>query len=250
MNQLLLFPEEEQKPGIFCVQGKRAHHVIKILKVEPHASLHVGLLGGATGLGVIRKIQNNAIELEVELTQPGLARPSTRLIVGVPRPKALRRLIPQLVTFGLDELVLLRTWRVDRSYMASDVLNAETLRLLVLDGLMQACLTHEPKVVVKHRFRPYVEDELAPEPRLGLRWIAHPRATAHIADLDMLTPHAATLVIGPERGFLDEEVHTFENAGFHAARLAGPIMRVDTACIAALAQLELKQAQFSLKLRS
>jgi hypothetical protein len=47
------------------------------------------------------------------------------------------------------------------------------------------------------------------------------------------------IAIGPEGGWIDRELETFQEAGFQPVRLGPWILRVETAVTAALAQIEL-----------
>ena len=243
MNQLLLLPEEHQHDNRYLVQGDRAQHVLHVLKVKPGSQLHVGVLNGPRGRAEVIRAHPGLLEINTELEAIIPERPQTRVILAVPRPKVLRRLLPQLTAFALNELILLRTWRVQKSYLDSEILQPNNLRPLIFEGMMQACLTHEPKVRFEPRFRPFVEDKLEKEIPEGLRWIAHPRAPIHVGALHPGRVDPCTVAFGPEGGFLDDEIRSLERAGFVAARLAAPILKVETACIAALAQLELRAAQ-------
>lgn len=50
-------------------------------------------------------------------------------------------------------------------------------------------------------------------------------------------PDGHLVVVGPEGGFTDEESRTLRRAGARPARLGGGILRVETACVAAVAVL-------------
>ena len=51
--------------------------------------------------------------------------------------------------------------------------------------------------------------------------------------------HAATLAIGPEGGWTDEEFEMAETGGFEEASMGSNILRTETAVMAALASLNL-----------
>lgn len=238
MNLLLLFPEEVDEDGDALVTGPRALQLAQGVGARPGDRIHVGLLNGPMGQATVQSVDHTDVRLSVRLESTAPPPPQTRVVLAIPRPKMLRRLIPQLVSFGLSELILLRTWRVQRSYLQADVLQPENYRPLVLDGMMQACITHEPKVRVERRFLEFVEQlELLP----GLHIVFDPRADATLADIKAKGP-ARSLAFGPEGGFVDAEVDSLNRAGFRSARLCGPILKVETACIAGLAQLELHSA--------
>ena len=87
-------------------------------------------------------------------------RPGVDLVLAVPRPKALRRILAAAASLGVDRLVLLAAARVEKSYLASPVLRPERLRKHLLDGLEQAQDTVLPEVHLEPRFRPFIEDRM------------------------------------------------------------------------------------------
>lgn len=239
MNLLLLLPEDPRSGARFTIRGARAEHLISVLGVEPGRSLHVGLLDGPQGTAVVERVDSNSVQLDARFDGVSPGRSGRRLILAVPRPKVLRRLLPQIASLGVEELVLLRSWRVRRSHLEADILNPQVYRPLLHDGLMQACLTFEPRVRFEARFRPYVEDRLPAELEEGHAIVAHPRAERSLAELSFQPERPLTLVLGPEAGFLDAEVESLQKAGAAPARLAGSILKVETACVSGLAQVEL-----------
>jgi len=90
-------------------------------------------------------------------TQPPAKIPLT-LVLALPRPLVLRRLITDAVTMGVERLVLLNSRAVEKSYWQSQVF--DELQQLVVLGLEQAGDTIAPIIELRPRFRPFVEDEL------------------------------------------------------------------------------------------
>jgi RsmE family RNA methyltransferase len=75
-----------------------------------------------------------------------------------------------------------------------------------------------------HRFfRRFVEEEL---PEGGRRLVAHPTVAVPCPS-EVRDP--VTLAIGPEGGFIAEEVVSLERAGFTPVAFGEPILRVETA---------------------
>ena len=161
--------------------------------------------------------------------------------MAVPRPKVLRRLLPQFGSLPLKELVLIRTWRVEKSYLSSDVLHEDVYIPLLHEGLMQGCHTHETKVRYEPHFRPYVEDRLRDEFFQSAKIIATPRSELNFSEANALFSESTSgvMAIGPEAGFTDQEVKMFQDAGFVPAHMGFGILKVETACIAGLAQFQL-----------
>lgn len=227
MNLLLLF-EEDRRGDRFVVAGRRAEHVRRVLKKHVGDRLRVGLADGPLGEAVITE-DAEAIALEVRFsTRP--AAPNIDLIIAVPRPKSLKKLLPEVTALGVRRIVLVRTWRVDKAYLASPLLEPAGYRPLLYEGLMQAKDTNVPEVVVEPLFKPFVEDRAPAYAEHGAV-VLHPDAPAHLA----ATAPARTIAIGPEGGFSTYEVEAFERAGFVRAHLGPRVLRVETAAVAALA---------------
>jgi len=96
------------------------------------------------------------------------------LVLALPRPKALRRVLAASASMGVDRLVLLAAARVEKSYLSSPVLRPDRVRKHLLDGLEQAQDTVLPEVHLEPRFRPFVEDRMDALLGPGERWLLHP----------------------------------------------------------------------------
>ncbi len=238
MNLVLLQSADRIDGDRFCVTGARARHIREVLGAAVGDQLQVGLREGPLGTATVRSVSPERVELDVAFgaTPP---RPTLDVILAVPRPKALRRLLAELAAIGVDRLVLLRSWRVDKSYLTSKVLADPEPHLI--DGLMQARCTRVPEVIVADRFRPFVEDVVPERFADGTRLVAHPTATNELATISI--PGRVTVAIGPEGGWIPWEVEAFEAAGFTAVSIGPRALRVETATVALLAQIELLRRQ-------
>jgi RsmE family RNA methyltransferase len=61
-------------------------------------------------------------------------------------------------------------------------------------------------------------------------------------ELDFTKP--ITLAIGPERGFIAEDLERFHHAGFTSIKISSSILRVEHATYSAISQLELLRKRF------
>jgi RsmE family RNA methyltransferase len=213
-----------------------------VLRAEVGKSLRVGLLDGAIGTATVLAIADAHAELGVTLdTAPPT--PRTDLLLAVPRPKSLKKVLPELAAFGIARLVLMRTWKVERPFLESPILEPAHYEPLLDEGLMQGMSTHRPRVSFEPRFKPFVEDRLPALLADRIALVAHPQASARLADLSLAPDSQVTIAIGPEGGFLPYEVDLLKVAGCLPVRLGERILRVETACVAALAQLDLLRQQ-------
>jgi RsmE family RNA methyltransferase len=194
-------------------------------------------MGGAKVVGC----SGDEVVLEVELGREPPSPPLIDLILALPRPKMLRKVLQAVASLGVKRLVLLNSFRVEKSYFSSPLLSAEKLREELILGLEQGCDTAMPEVMVRNRFKPFVEDELDELwPAPARRLVAHPKDAPALEVRDVGTPEEKTVVaIGPEGGFIPYEVALLEAHGFQRFSLGPRILRVEAAVPFVLGQLEL-----------
>lgn len=240
MNLILLHPRELTDQHA-TLTGRRAEHIRKILRSKIGDSVRVGMLGGLLGTGRIREMDGESIVLQVHLTTEPPAAPPTDLILAVPRPIMLKRVLAQAVSMGVDRIFLINANRVEKSFFNSTLIQNNAFAEPLLLGLEQAIDTRPPEISVHPRFRPFVEDflpELLADCRIRL--LAHPEGDQSIAQAaGGLFDQRVVIAIGPEGGWVDFEVQRFKEQGFAPFSLGARILRVDTAVPALLAQISL-----------
>ena len=160
MNLLLLDASDVREDGTAELQGRAARHVHEVLRAKAGDVLRVGKLGGAVGSAEVLRCEPAAVLLRVTLESPPPPRPGVDVLLAVPRPKVLRRLLASAAALGVDRLVLLNAARVEKSYFSSPVLTPVRTARALTDGLEQAQDTQAPVVHIAERFRPFVEDTL------------------------------------------------------------------------------------------
>ena len=233
MNLLLLEPEDLARDGMARLTGRRLRHALEVLRAADGDVLRVGLLGGATGTAEVLRAGEDELVLRPILTDPPPPRPDIDLLLAVPRPKALRKVLPAAASLGVDRIVLVNAARVEKSYFASRVLDAASIRELLVLGLEQARDTRLPEVLIRERFRPFVEDELDGLWPRTLRLVAHPAARAAPAR----DARRVALAIGPEGGWVPFEIDLLASRGFEPFTLGPRTLRVEVAVAYALGAL-------------
>ena len=146
----------------------------------------------------------------------------------------LRRIIRSVAEFGVRELILLNTYKVEKSYWQTPVLAPEIIRDYLLDGLQQSGDTALPLVRCSQRFKPFVEDQLPQIAENTLGLVAHP-GTASPCPVAVNQP--CTLAIGPEGGFTPYEIDKLQQAGLQPVNLGRRILRVENALTMLVARL-------------
>jgi 16S rRNA (uracil1498-N3)-methyltransferase len=237
---IVLAAKEEFIGNRLRLADRRAEHIVKILKNKEGDTVKVGQIDGPKGIGVITKIQlcyPFSVELDTALTEPTEPRPLIDLILALPRPIMLRRILSQVAALGVGTIFLINSNRVEKSFWQATVLEQDEYRDHLLRGLEQAVATRVPEVQMHPRFRPFVEDYFGPLAVLyAQRLLAHPGLPS-IAEGGKKEQGRVVLAIGPEGGWVDYEVEKFKALGFCTFSLGTRILKVDTAVVAAHARL-------------
>ena len=234
MNLILLLPDDFVSARHARLSGRRLAHMMAVHRVQVGDGVNVGLLGGAMGRATVTDLGPEAVELDVVLDQPPPPKLPLTLILALPRPKVLNRVIAAAASLGVARIFLVNAWRVEKSYWKSPRLSEENLRLQRILGLEQAKDTILPELHLRRLLRPFAEDELPAIAGGSVALVAHPGSS-------LPCPRAVegpvTLAIGPEGGFLPAEIDLLGRAGFRAVDLGPRILRVETAVAALTARL-------------
>ncbi len=233
MNIVLLQPDDWLDPETVLLRDRRALHIREVLKAAVGDSLRVGQLGGRCGRGVIKTIAPDAVTLSVALDQAPPPRHRFEIVLALPRPKMLRRILRQCAEFGVEHLHLINSARVEKSFWQSPLLRPEKVQEALLMGLERSRDTLLPSVHLHRRFRPFVEDRLPALCAGRPCWIADIEAPLTLAQAP---PQPAVVMIGPEGGFVPFEVALAEAMQARRVGLGARLLSVDTAFTTVLAQ--------------
>jgi len=214
--------------------GRRGHHAREVLRCAVGDRIAVGKLGGRLGWGTVLRVEESWLDLSVELDRDPPPELPVTLVLALPRPPVLRRLLQATAAMGVKRLLLLHTARTEKSYWQSSVLEDDTLRDNLRLGLEQARDTRMPEVELRRRFRPFAEDELPVMLRDSLGLVAHPEAASPFPSRPA---GRVTLLVGPEGGFVPFELDCLRVAGARPVTLGPRALRVETAVVALLARL-------------
>ena len=235
MNLILLL-KEDFIAGYDRVRlsGRRHKHIRDILNSSVGDELCVGVEGSRIGIGRVLAIDNKTVEMNVTLEKnPPLPLPLT-LILALPRPLVLRRVLIHSAVLGVKKIILLHTKRVEKSYWQSPALKEKKIREQFILGLEQAKDTVMPKIQFRKKFKPFVEDELPGMIKGAQAFVAHSEGdAAHPVKGD----RPAILVIGPEGGFIPYEIEKLKKSGCRAVNFGERIMNVETAVVACISRL-------------
>ncbi len=242
MNLLLLTAQEAVEPRV-RLQGERARHIREVLRGQPGDQLRVGILNGALGRAIIRTVATSGVTIDCSFEAVAPPRSLDTLLLAIPRPQVLARCLAQAATLGFGRIVLIRSWRVDKSHLAAKVLEPNRQRRVLIEGLTQGRRTHLPEVMRFDLFKPFVEDRLEGVIPAGHRLVGHPSARVPTSELRVERGATLSLAIGPEGGFIPFEIQALQDRGFRAVHAGPHPFRVETALAYLTGQLHLLRAQ-------
>lgn len=256
MNLLLL--EAGEAGSLIPPSDRRHEHLRRILKKGVGDAVAAGLatesaFGAAPaslGKAIIRKLDREGLilDFEAEDGRAGEAPPLAplRLLLGFPRPIQATRILKDLVSLGLGEIVLTGTELGEKSYLESGFFKDGDYRRPLLEGAEQAANPRLPRLGFHWTLARSLEAldamgdpgwagslriALHPgEGRPGLGAFLQARAATEAHSLA-----AITLAVGSERGWTPAEVGALEAAGFAICGLGPRILKTETACVAASA---------------
>lgn len=234
MNLLLLEDGDFVAADRVLLSGRRLKHLHEVHRAEAGDNLRVGRLNGLMGSGRLLRLDAAGAELQIDLEQPAPAKLPLTLLLALPRPKMLRRVLQTVAAMGVPRLILLNSYRVEKSFWQTPFLEPAALREQLILGLEQARDTVLPEIIIEKRFKPFVEDRLPALAAGSLGLIGHPGA---YPACPRAVDQAVTLAIGPEGGWIPYEVEMLQEAGLQPVQLGERILRVETAVTALLARL-------------
>ena len=220
--------------GRVHIQDHRLDHICNVNKPSVGDELRVGLLNGKIGCGRITLIEEGKIEIDVVLDREPPAPLQLTLIFAMVRPRVFKRVLTQVTAMGIKKIVVVNSFRVEKSFWKSPVLEKESLNKYLIRGLEQGQDTIVPEVLIRPLFKPFVEDELPDIVKSTHSFVAHPY-TSEPCPYNIGSP--VTLAVGPEGGFIPYEVKKLIECGFSAVHLGERTLHVESAISGLISRL-------------
>lgn len=216
------------------IEGDTAHHLGRVLRAQP-GQLYELSDGERVWLGRIEAVSRDRVDFalleQIPAHTPGI---EVTLLLSIVKFDAFEWAIEKATELGVSTIVPLAGARSEKALLAAAHKRAERWKKIVIEASQQSRRLRVP--VLGLPLRP---DEAFGKPQRGAKVMLSERSGAE-ALRDVLATQKlpqATLAIGPEGGWTDEEFASATAAGFRQASLGKLILRTETAVIAALASL-------------
>ncbi|MBT6050007.1 MAG: RsmE family RNA methyltransferase, partial [Candidatus Scalindua sp.] len=150
MNLILLSKNDFiEDTGRVRIQDHRSAHILKVNKSSVGDELRVGLINGKLGCGRITHVEEGKIEIDVVLDREPPAPLQLTLIFAMVRPRVFKRVLTQVTAMGIKKIVVVNSFRVEKSFWKSPVLEKESLNKYLIRGLEQGQDTIVPEVLIR-----------------------------------------------------------------------------------------------------
>jgi 16S rRNA (uracil1498-N3)-methyltransferase len=207
--------------GEVVVDGDEAHHGRAVLRLRVGERVRLADGAGRAGVGEVAAIGRHELRVAVAEVETLADDPAALLTVAVAAPKGERfdALVRGLTELGVGRILPLACARGERQPA-----NLDRQRRIAAEALKQCRRGRLPQL------GPLVDIATlaaSPEPLIMLDRAGTAPCIGE--------PRPTTLVIGPEGGLDPAEVAILAAAGAVRARLAGSVLRIETAALAAAA---------------
>lgn len=236
MNILLLNQDQFFSNDQANISGRQLEHLHQVLNVSVGRVITVGIKNSIIDQAVIEFISEDLAQIRLlgSPVEPPPPLPCS-LILGLPRPRMLQRSLQTIATMGVQQLILIASERVEKSFWQTPLLKPAAINEQLELGLEQAKATQMPEVLLCKNWREFSQQLL---PTLSAsspnKIVAHPGGNKRATEL----PQGNTLLaIGPEGGFVTHEIEQFLQNGFTQVHVGERILRVETAIPVLLAKL-------------
>lgn len=257
LNRIMLEPAEATFADGVCTAvvgaaDPRSKHVRGVLKAASGGAVRAGVVDTCRDdAAAVAWRDDGAMELTLRVGDgaAAVARSPVSLLLALPRPLQMARLLPTIAQMGVGSIVVHGASKVEPNYFGGHLLRAERgaeRRALLVEGLSQSGDVALPPLDVRKKLWKFLDDELDAmyPPDAYRRVVAHPHRAGEppAARMRNLAPPSGggtgiLLSVGPEGGWTDEELEGLRRRGFVQVALAGErVLRTDVAVVALLAQ--------------
>lgn len=216
------------------IEGETAHHLGRVLRAR-QGQLYELSDGVRVRLGRIEAVTRDRIEFAL-LEQIASDTPAVHLtlLVSVVKFDAFEWAIEKATELGVGTIVPVAATRSEKALVAAAGKRAVRWQRVLVEASQQSRRVRVP--VLEGLLKP---EQAFSRPEAGIKVMLSERGTAVPLRqaLSETSAARASLAIGPEGGWTDEEFELAATAGFREASLGRLILRTETAVIAALASL-------------
>lgn len=217
-------------------------HINLILKCKIGDVLKCTVLNKGLATGKIIELTESHCRLNLSEIIPG----STQwfnILAALSRPQTSKKILEHVTTFGAAKIHFFKATLSEKSYLDSKIFEKKEYEDYMLAGLSQSGIYTSMPEFELDKYNPAQSYK---EHAQGQKFVLDLKGAKNFLEMapEIDFQKAITLAIGPERGFVSEDIARFHEAGFKSVKISSSILRVEHAIYSAVSQLELIRSQY------
>lgn len=213
------------------IQGEAAHHLGRVLRAQA-GQLYELSDGTQAWLAEIRSVARERVEFRLVEELPSfLPSLKTTLLLAIVKFDAFEWALEKATELGVARIVPLAAARSEKALLAAAVKRAERWKKILVESSQQSRRLHVP--TLEAATKPAAAFSTPDGLPVMLSEASNAKGLRDV--LDAVKTKEATLAIGPEGGWTEEEFAAARASSFQEASLGKLILRTETAVVAGLA---------------
>mgnify|MGYP001193350599 CR=1 FL=1 len=236
MNTLLISSSDLIDDDLYEIKDSlRFGHLKNILKLKEGDPIKVCFINRGIGKGYITSIEKNHFKVSTK-GSPFIKKsePWCDLLIGLSRPQTCKKVLELGTSLGVNSFEFVKADLSEKSYGDSKIFQNKAYEEFILNGLSQSATFYK-----KPFFTLSSKINLDKYNDRTQKIVLSPYTNKSLNDVKLNFADPLTVAIGPERGWTKDELEYFRNNDFFEVSLSPSILRVETATVAILSQLEL-----------
>jgi len=222
---------EEFSGNQAALTGAHADHLVRVLRARVGQEFDIST-GGVVRRGRIATVQDDRVEFELGEEVTAAPVPDVTLLLAVFKFDRMEWAIEKCTELGVSRIVPVIARRTDAHLASAATKRADRWRRLALQAAEQSRRAVPPEIAAPMKLQDAVNGTNVAS-RIVL---AESEEQVLLRDVLASRPEGEiVLAIGPEGGWVEDELQLFQGAGFVSASLGNTILRAETAAIAAVA---------------
>ncbi|WNY62541.1 16S rRNA (uracil(1498)-N(3))-methyltransferase [Borreliella carolinensis] len=225
---LMLITFGEFKTGI-PLNDTRTEHLVKILKLKDNDKFKFGILGEKNIYHCIYKKDKKLFFKKIFKIDESNKLKKLNVLIGMIRPIVAKRIIKELASIGICEIIFFNTELTEKSYLNSKIFKNNACEKHLIAGAMQGGVTYLPKIKIMKNLKDslkYIKQE-----NFETKILLEKNSEKNLIDIKQI--NNAAIIVGPERGFTEKEKQLIAQHNFSSHSISSNILRTETATIAA-----------------
>jgi 16S rRNA (uracil1498-N3)-methyltransferase len=222
---------EEFSGNHAALTGDHADHLVRVLRARVGQEFDIAT-GSVVRRGRVVTVEEGRVEFELGEELPAASTPNVTLLLAIFKFDRMEWAIEKCTELGASRIVPVIARRTDAHLASAAAKRAERWRRIALQASEQSRRTLPPEIADPIRLQD------AANLATGAPRIVLAESEQQTLLRDVLASHSAgeiCLAIGPEGGWVADELQLLQKSGWISASLGPTILRAETAAIAATA---------------